>query len=186
MSLSHRETGNVIKKACKSDIPEMHDNGNVEKGRIYLTSSIMWLITLRPCHMNAFYPMSQIVLWSAENMISTFSEQQSVLTLTSHIWFSSNSIISFILERLLIDSTRKSLTDERFKKRMWKRENILLDQLYKVYQFLFRTADVKEIINHCCKHHTFGPWYSSIRKLRGEKGSCTREVTVGLFLSSKL
>ena len=137
----------------------------MEKGRIYLTSSIMWLITLRPCHMNALYPTSQIVLWNAENMISTFSEQQSVLTLTSHIWFSSNSIISFILERLLIDSTHKSLTDERFKKRMWKRENILLDQLYKVYQFLFRTADVKEIINHCCKHHTFGPWYSSIRKL---------------------
>ena len=133
-----------------------------------------------------FSPMSQIVLWSAKNIISTFSEQQSVLTLTSHLWFSSNSIISFILERLLIDSTHKSLTDERFKKRMWKRENILLDQLYKVYQFLFRTADVKEIINHCCKHHTFGPWYSSIRKLRGEKGSCTREVTVGLFLSSKL
>ena len=157
-----------------------------KKGRFYLISSIMWLVTLRTCHVNALSPMSQILLWSAENIISTFSEQQSVLTLTSHLWFSSNSIISFILERLLKDSKQKSLTDERFKKRMWKRENILLDQLYKVYQFLVRTADVKEIINHCCKNHTFGPWYSSIRKFRGKKGGCTRKVTVGLFLPSKL
>ena len=72
-----------------------------EKVRFHLTMSIMWLITLRPCHVNALSPISQIVLWSAENIISTFSEQQSVLTLTSHLWFSSNSIISFKLERLL-------------------------------------------------------------------------------------
>ena len=158
----------LSKKPAKVIYPKCVTMEMWKKGRFYLTSSIMWLITLRPCHVNALSPMSQIVLWSAKNIISTFSEQ-AVLTLTSHLWFSSNSIISFILERLLKDSKHKSLTDERFKKRMWKRENILLDQLYKVYQFLFRTADVKEIINHCCKHHTFGPWYSSIRKFRGKK-----------------
>ena len=176
----------LSKKPAKVIYPKCMTMEMWEKGRFHLTSSIMWLVTLRTCHVNALSPMSQIVLWNAENIISTFSEQQSLLTLTFHLWYSSNSIISFILERLLVDSKHKSLTDERFKKRMWKREYILLDQLYKVYQFLFITADVKEIINHCCKHHTFGPWYSSIRKLRGKKGGCTREVTVGLFLSSKI
>ena len=51
MSLSHRETGNVIKKACKSDIPEMHDNGNVGKGKIlsHKFNYVTCHITPLPC-----------------------------------------------------------------------------------------------------------------------------------------
>lgn len=60
-------------------------------------------------------PMPKIVLRSAENKISTFWEQQSVLTLTFYLWFSSNIIISFILRRLLktINRNHKRMRDPR-------------------------------------------------------------------------
>lgn len=50
-----------------------------------LTISVMCLVTLRACHLDALSPISLIVLWSAENIMPTLSEQQSVLTSTSHL-----------------------------------------------------------------------------------------------------
>ena len=134
-----------------------------------------------------FSPMSQIVLWSAENIISTFSEQQSMLTLTSHLWFSSNSIISFIL--LYWKDYLKTPNANNWLMRDSRKE-CEKGRAYFLTSCIRFTSSSSEppmskkssttVASTILLAHDIRASESSGEK----KGGCTREVTVGLFLSS--
>lgn len=63
-----------------------------QKDEKHLTILITLSFTLRPCRSTDFSPISQIELRTAENIIFTASEQQTVLTSTSHLQFHFHNI----------------------------------------------------------------------------------------------